>query len=264
MSRSVPDYFTRPDFAVAVRGYDRAQVDDYLRRVREWLDEAEARSAATEDSNASLSHKVAELEAMVATLEERIGLPAGESMSAFGERLGSVMQSAIDAAEGLRAEAEREARQRLEASTAEAQEIVGRAQTEADGLVQRARDKERVITESIDDLRAKREAALAEIARLYGHLSALLTLPEPTPTADGGPEVSAAVDETAVLFVPAEPAGDDSVLEDAPEEQGEGHVDEPMADGEQDTASTDESQRAPVLVTSAPTMVQATVRPAGR
>jgi DivIVA domain-containing protein len=41
----------RPQFAVVVRGYDRHQVDDYVARLLEYLDEAEQRARAAEQTS---------------------------------------------------------------------------------------------------------------------------------------------------------------------------------------------------------------------
>jgi DivIVA domain-containing protein len=54
-----------PEFAIAIRGYDRDQVDDYVRRLRELLAVAEDRARAADSGPEpadALADEVAELE----------------------------------------------------------------------------------------------------------------------------------------------------------------------------------------------------------
>jgi len=184
MPTSLPDHITQPDFAVAVRGYDRAQVDDYLGRVLEWLADAEERTAAAEEARLALTQEVTELRRNVAEAEERAGMPPSESMSVFGERIGEVMQSAMVAAEALRADAEHEARGRRAASAAECERMIGEASDEAERILERARDREQAISDRIADLAAHRAAAVDDLRRVHDQLVELLAasgadLPEP-------------------------------------------------------------------------------------
>jgi DivIVA domain-containing protein len=176
MQTMLPDHVTRPDFAVAVRGYDRAQVDDYVGRVLEWLADAERRTVEAEDARHMLQRQVADLRATLATLEERAGIPGPQSLHAFSEKMAEVMQAAVAAAEELRLQAEREAADRRDAIAAEAQHIVEQANAEAHEIVRRAHRKERAIERNIVDLGTKRAAALSELGRLQRQLGELLAL----------------------------------------------------------------------------------------
>lgn len=174
-----PDHVVRPDFAVAVRGYDRAQVDDYVGRVLEWLADAERRTVDAEETCRVLRGQTTDLRTALAALEERAGIPGPRSLHAFNERMGEVMQAAVTAAEELRLQAEREANERRETIAAEVQRTVERANAEAHEIVRRAHRKERAMEGAIAGLVAKRAAALGELGRLHHRLGELLALPEP-------------------------------------------------------------------------------------
>lgn len=214
------------------------QVDDYLGEVFEWLAAADRRTVAAEMANRALAGELDELRATVATLEELSGVPSPQSMSSFGERLGKMMQEAVDAAEELRAHVEREVRERLEAVEEESGRIIEQGRTEAEEIIQRARSSERAIEERIADLHARHGRALEEIGRLHQHLGVLLASPEPTGEADGAmaQPLQASPDDTVVVGVLA----------------GAALAQEPELDAGDGVADT-----------AAPTMVQPAVNPDG-
>jgi DivIVA domain-containing protein len=178
MESMITDRIASPEFAVVVRGYDRAQVDEYLGELLGWLSEAERRILATDEANESLRREVVQLRTTAASLEERAGVPGPQSLSAFGERMGQVMQSAVAAAEELRAQAEREANERRDAVAAEVERMVERAKAEAREILRRGRAKERDLEENVAALGARRAAAVEELSRLHNQLSELLSMPE--------------------------------------------------------------------------------------
>ena len=51
---------TTPEFSVTVRGYDRAQVDEYIDWIREWLGNATSRMKAAEGESAQLREQLRE------------------------------------------------------------------------------------------------------------------------------------------------------------------------------------------------------------
>lgn len=203
------DRAANPEFAVVVRGYDRSQVDEYLGELLGWLSEAEHRIQATDEANESLRREIVQLRATAASLEERAGVPGPQSLSAFSERMGQLMQQAVAAADELRTQAEREANERRDAVGAEVERMLERAKAEAREILRRARGKERELEESIASLAARRSTAVEELGRLHHQLSELLARPEatPVPGMSGAPGTglsSAAVepaptDETAAL-----------------------------------------------------------------
>src|SRR5579875_2741797 len=124
----LPDHLGRPDFAVAVRGYDRSQVDEYVGRLLEYLAETEARLA-------DVTRELEELRRDNEMLGERSGLPAPQSVIAFSERLSGILQAGIDAAEELRRAADREAQARREESIEECRRMLERSSAEAERIL---------------------------------------------------------------------------------------------------------------------------------
>lgn len=178
METTVTDRIASPEFAVVVRGYDRAQVDDYVGELLAWMSEAERRILATDEANEALRREVVQLRSAAASLEERAGVPGPQSLSAFSERIGEVMQSAVAAADELRAQAEREANERRDAVAAEVERMIERAKAEAREILRRARSKERDLEENLVALAARRSAAVEELGKVHHQLSELLARPE--------------------------------------------------------------------------------------
>lgn len=179
MTTPLPDQIARPDFAIVVRGYDRAQVDAYFGRVLEWLADADNRAAVAERERDQFSHEVAELRTTVMMLEEKAGMPVPQSMSAFSERIGQMMQTALEAAHDLQEQAEQEARARRATLMTEAERLLDEAKEEAAGILEQARGAERAIEDHIADLRGARDDALAQLGVLHEQLAAVLAMPEP-------------------------------------------------------------------------------------
>lgn len=188
METTLTDQVASPEFAVVVRGYDRAQVDEYLGELLAWVSEAERRMLATDQANESLRREVVQLRTAAASLEERAGVPGPQSLNAFSERMGQVMSSAVAAADELRVQAEREANERRDAVAAEVERMLERAKAEAREILRRARAKERDLQESIAALAERRGVAVEELGRLHHQLSELLAMPEATPAIGPRPD----------------------------------------------------------------------------
>ena len=169
------DRFAVPEFAVVVRGYDRGQVDHYLGQLLDRLSETEQRLAIAENANAALRGEVAKLRDSAAALEQRSGVPGPQSLTVFGERLAQIMQSALAAAEELRAGAEREARERRDAAAAELQQAITRAEAESREILRRAEKKAQEMEQSIEALGERRAAAMEELGRLRRQLEDVLS-----------------------------------------------------------------------------------------
>jgi DNA anti-recombination protein RmuC len=151
-----------PDFAMALRGYDRLQVDDYLERQQRWaadvelrLSDAEHRAEAGEAAAAALRARLAELEAKQE--EDADGPP--RSIAALGDRVGRILQTAWDAGEEVRDEVVSSAR-------AEALEVERRAaerDAEATAALDRARVQAGEILAAAEQSRHEAEAEAARI-----------------------------------------------------------------------------------------------------
>jgi|GEM_PF-2315868 len=262
MSMPLPEETARPDFAVVVRGYDRAQVDAYFGRALERIADAENRAAIAERERDQLTREMAELRATAMLLEERAGLPVPQSMSEFSDRIGQLMQNALEAAHDLQAQAEREAHERRTAIEEESGRRLEEARSEAERIVHRARESQRAVEDNISDLRAARADALAQLAVLHRQIADVVAMPEPDLHAD---------DEVG--------AWDKGLGEgrDAGRLEPEAVTDGAAADGDpgiHTSATSTEHQKphvedvqedeSPAFETPAPTKVQAAVAPTGK
>ncbi|MGH9123827.1 MAG: DivIVA domain-containing protein [Acidimicrobiales bacterium] len=116
-----------PQFAVTVRGYDRAHVDEYVDTLREWLANATQRMEAAEFENNHLREEVVVLRARAAQMERQHQDGPPRTIEALGDRVSAILLLAEEGAQTLRADAD-----------AEAVSILGRARQEASDLVHAA------------------------------------------------------------------------------------------------------------------------------
>jgi hypothetical protein len=151
-----------PDFAMALRGYDRLQVDDYLERQQRWaadvelrLGDAEHRAEASEAAAATLRARLVELEAKQA--EDADGPP--RSIAALGDRVGRILQTAWDAGEGVREEVVSAAR----AEAAEIERGAAERDAEATAALERARAQAAQVLAAAEQARHEAEAEAAQI-----------------------------------------------------------------------------------------------------
>ncbi|MGY1617281.1 hypothetical protein ACI797_11130 [Geodermatophilus sp. SYSU D00691] len=147
-----------PMFRRAVGGYDRFQVDSYVR----WAEE-ELATADREREHLEARH----LRARAALEEARELLAhssAGGDFLRLGRRMGTVLATAADQAEAMRADAEAD----RAAAAAEAQRVLAGARTEAERLVEEARQEAREVAaeaaQLVDEAERVRMVARVEAA----------------------------------------------------------------------------------------------------
>jgi cell division septum initiation protein DivIVA len=144
----------RPEFAIAIRGYDRVQVEEYVERLARLLEEAEERARRAESELEFSAH------------------------ASVGPRVGEIFELAMAEAKELRAGAERESRDVLAVARANAEELVEEARAKAERITADARaeheellsafasERER-LQRSVVELEQRREAVLGQLRRLY-------------------------------------------------------------------------------------------------
>jgi DivIVA domain-containing protein len=115
------------EFAVTVRGYDRAQVDSYVDTLREWLGNATVRMETAEADSARMREQVVQLRTRLAHLEEQVAENPPRTIAALGDRVEMILRLAEEGATAAQGDAE-----------AEAVAIIGRARQEADDLIRSA------------------------------------------------------------------------------------------------------------------------------
>lgn len=137
-----PDTQPRTDFDLALRGYDRRQVDDYLVQVDETLADATRKVHGAEQQAVEAKREAARLTEELEREKERVGgEPGPEPKAAVGGRIAQILTLAEQ----------------------EAADTVTRAQTEAEQILGEARRRHAAATELHD--RAKREVDSAMTVR---------------------------------------------------------------------------------------------------
>lgn len=148
----------RPQFAVAIRGYDRLQVDEYIDRLTDMVADAEQRAREAE----------ADLEYSRHT---SVGPRVAQIFDLAVEEVRELREQAADEVDRLRSDAQAEAEGILERARARAEEV------QAELELQHARTQLQ-----IDELEARKEESVRELRRLREALSAaagLVTVDEP-------------------------------------------------------------------------------------
>lgn len=183
-----------PEFATAMRGYDRLQVDDYIVKQAVWLNEAQTRVEAAETELVSLENERAALLAKVTSLEEQAFKTAPPSFDELGERVARVLQEAWTAAAEMRQDAENAAAEvaskareevadevaaMVEEAKRQSADLVTRSRAEADRLIGEAERRRRELRDELTVLTEQRDSALTELARLRSGLEALFSMPAP-------------------------------------------------------------------------------------
>jgi DivIVA domain-containing protein len=143
-----------PEFAQALRGYDRTQVDGYLLRLREYAIEIEDRAVAAEEALADAREETAEAR------RELAAAGGGE----LPDRLAHILDLAHEEAGEIRARAQNEA----DIVERTAREELDRARSEA-----RA-DAERIIAEGVET-RVAIDEQVADLEARHRHLLEQLT-----------------------------------------------------------------------------------------
>ena len=166
------DEVSLPEFAVAMRGYDRLQVDEYIVRQAGWLQEAQARRQAAEEELVAGRTEVAQLRDQLAGAEKHELTGTPRSLEELGERVGRILQMAWDAAEELRAEAKktaaemiRGAEERLSRAEEEYQRKVRHAEEQAGGVVAEVREKAAREAAALVEEAERERAAMLDRAR---------------------------------------------------------------------------------------------------
>ena len=203
-----------PEFAIAMRGYDRLQVDDYIVKQAVWLNEAEVRVEGAETELTSIKSERDSLVAQVAGLEEEAFKAVPPSFDELGERVARVLQEAWAAAAEMRQDAEKAAAEiasrtredaageiaaLVEDAKRESDDLVARSRAEADRLTGEAERRRRELRAEIAILTDQRDSAMAELSRLRAGLEALFSVPGSEEEAPGETIDLRSVDQETVV-----------------------------------------------------------------
>jgi cell division septum initiation protein DivIVA len=138
----------RPQFAIAIRGYDRLQVDEYIDRLTEMVAEAEQRARQAESDLEHSRHL------------------------SVGPRVTEIFELAVEEAREVREQATEEAEKLRSASQSEADQILTRARDRADDVKAEIEAYRSRVEVELAELEAYKEEAIRELRRLQDALGA--------------------------------------------------------------------------------------------
>jgi DivIVA domain-containing protein len=195
-------------FRVARRGYDRDEVDTFLAWLADELRSAEVGGAAGEADPDAVRRELERVGESTAAILRAAEQTARELRGAAKRDADHQLASARSDAESVRSQAEEFAsttreeaaeetrKQRLESSQ-RAEETVREAEVRAESIVEDALEERRVLAARVESLTERRDAILAEIARLADDMQAIAEAelvsaePEPEPEPEPQPEAEA-------------------------------------------------------------------------
>lgn len=217
-----------PNFNVALRGYDREEVEEYLDSLASSL----AHADDAQEHIRRLQAQVSRMGGRIRELEERIAADMPKTGSVLGEKIGLILRHAEDAATDTINRAHGEAHHIESGARVKASDIVSSAEARASArtrqiedwaqdVITHARDEEaRVLAEaaslkeqSEETLRAlerAREGAALQLETLRAALGKALDQIEPTGTTLGHPRTAPGLEEGEAQAAASTPAAEDT------------------------------------------------------
>jgi DivIVA domain-containing protein len=150
----------QPEFAQALRGYDRVQVDGYLERLREYTIEVEDRALNAESN-------LAEQQQAFADLQRQLAAAGGGELP---HRLAHILDLAREEADEIRVRAHKEADEVLAKANAAAEKVRTRARAEAQRTVADAAALRAALERQVNDLEDTRHQVTDRLSELATHL----------------------------------------------------------------------------------------------
>ena len=182
-----------PDFRIVLRGYDRAEVDDYLPQLMARLSEAVDRYADAERARAELEREVRSLRE---GSFQQLGGDAAAVLQEAGRSGEELVERARQRADSIVEKAQKHAQQIRADVTSESQNALEQAREVAMQLRREAEHERAALQRERHQVRELHDGLLADLRRVHGDLSGLLARTD-TPsaqaltTADLEPEVVA-------------------------------------------------------------------------
>lgn len=135
---AVNDEAVVPEFAHAVRGYDRYQVDDYIERLNEWASGAQARAVEAERMADEQAEEIRALRQRVAEAEDGQPPAPDQALKEAAERAAGTVAAAVRQADEIRRRASADAEGRLDEAGRQAIAVVEAARQSVAGLSEEA------------------------------------------------------------------------------------------------------------------------------
>jgi DivIVA domain-containing protein len=194
-----------PHFRVVLRGYDRAEVDEYLPQLLARLSEAVDRYAHAEQAQA-------ELERAMRSLREgsfqQLGGDAAAVLQEAGRSGEQLVERARQRADSIIHKAQTQAQQLRAEVTSEAQQALAQARQLAEQIHREAEHERAALQREREQVKALHAGLLADLRRVHGDISDLLARTD-TPAAQAltaaDPEPTAASARNGRADRPAEP-----------------------------------------------------------
>lgn len=152
------DVVEGPEFAAAMRGYDRVQVDDYVARLHALVAEAEERARVAESQLEGGVH---------ATVGPRVTQIFELALAETGELRASV-QAQVDE---LLADARRRADELVSAAERDAESITAQARAQGEELLAELAGERETVRQQVDALEARKSHLVDELRRLQSALA---------------------------------------------------------------------------------------------
>ena len=129
---------SQPDFTVVLRGYDRAQVDDFVGRLNAALAQSETARAEAEQRMNDLQRRSRQAEQALTSAQQKLTDQAKQieessrpTLSGLGTRVEQILRLAEEQANEHRGESKRDSEGIISAARLEAREITDKARAEA-------------------------------------------------------------------------------------------------------------------------------------
>lgn len=178
-----------PEFAIALRGYDRLQVDEYVSQLNAWMAEAETRQSIAESWVAdrdrhieTLQHRIRELES-----EQHTGT-ASVALDEARERVAHALDDVVKTCNELHTQTQARCAKILDGARKDALAVVNAAHATVAELEAVAKDDARTVIDDannyrtsarseVDRLRAEHQQVLQQLSQLRGSLEGLISAP---------------------------------------------------------------------------------------
>jgi cell division septum initiation protein DivIVA len=132
---------TDPGFTIALRGYDRHQVNEHLARLSTELNQHQSAKSDAEQRLGEAQHRVRAVEQQLTGLQTQLRSQQKQmqesskpTLSGLGTRVEQLLRLAEEQANEHRNEAEKKAEETLGAARLQARELTEKARAEAQGL----------------------------------------------------------------------------------------------------------------------------------
>jgi cell division septum initiation protein DivIVA len=153
-----------PEFAIAMRGYDRMQVDEYVSQLNAWMAEAEARQSIAESFVADRDRHIEQLERRVRELEsERTAATPAAALDDAGRQIAASLDAVVSTCNELHSQAQARCDEILEEARRDALAVVSAARTTVSELEEVAKNDRIVAASSLNEARIEAEQDAAAI-----------------------------------------------------------------------------------------------------